>query len=248
MKLIVNPQIERDLYLLVLDDDPLVGHLLETILEIRTIRFGTVKSLEEHIEATNSRAPIAAFIDIHLSTGPTGLETIPNLRRRWPFIPIIVITADANTDLLPDALASGADDFIRKPIEPKELTARLQARLKEQARQAVKGVQQLSDVTLDSTHGIVHGTGGDFYLSKADMDMLLVLSEAKGTVVSRQTLKRKGWGNLRVTDKALDRRIHLIRKVLHEASKLARIRAVYGEGFRLQVSGDEESKHISAIR
>ncbi len=229
-------------YTICLEDDPLIHFLIESSSGMPSVHFHTIAQFMNKIDSLN---PTAIFIDIHLADGPSGLEIIPELRRRWAFIPIIVITADSSDDLLADALALGADDFIRKPIKPRELMARLQTRLKEHARHSATAFRTIADIKINTIHNVISGNGAERYLSKSDMALLVNLIDAKGTLVTRSAMKRLGWGNLNVTEKALDRRIHLIRSAVYEVSQELRIRSVYGEGFKLQSVFELNSEKVN---
>ncbi len=217
-------------YTVTLDDDPVVQCLIESACGIPTIRFGSVKELAAKVQELS---PDAVFVDIHLNDECSGLDAIPLIKNHWRFVPVIVMTADSSDERLGEALASGADDFIRKPINPMEILARVQARMKEQAKRLAVAQRQIGDIKVDNVHNILGGQKRERHLSKADLQLFLALADAHGTIVPRDALKRMGWGTIKITDKALDRKIHLIRDALNDVSQNLHIEAVYGKGFRL---------------
>lgn len=217
-------------YTVTLDDDPIVQFIIESACGIPTVYFGSVEELRSKM---GELSPDAVFVDIHLKDGSSGLEAIPLIKSHWRFVPILVMTADSSEDCLGEALASGADDFIRKPLNSREILARVQARMLEQAKRLEAAQRQIGDVNVDCVHNIIGGQKKQRHLSKADLQLFLALADAHGTIVARDSLKRMGWGTINITDKALDRKIHIIRDALQDVSKNLRIDAVYGKGFRL---------------
>lgn len=218
-------------YILTLEDDELINYMIETSSGLKSRHFDSIRRLLGQLEELH---PVAVFVDIHLTSGECGIDAIPILRSRWPFTPIIVVTADPTDDLLADALASGADDFIRKPISSKELLARLQARLKSYSRQASSALTKVGDLKIDRLHQSIEGpTQKRVQLTASDLRILQTLADAQGTLISRNSLKRSGWAGSQVSDKALDRRVHILRRALAEVQTALQIKASYGEGFRL---------------
>ncbi len=227
-------------YFVTLDDDPLVHRLLESSIGKKSLFFTNTKDL---LVKANEIEPIAVFVDIHLGIDDNGLDILPKLRQNWPFCPIIVITEDKDDDCIGQALASGADDFIRKPITPKEVVARLQARLDELAKREAKELLQISDITIDTSHRMISNDNGkQRYLSPTEMNLLTCLLNAHGTVVKRDVIKRKCWGQIYVSDNALNRKLHEVRRILKELSSSVVIRTIYGTGFILDV---KDAKDVS---
>ena len=220
-------------YVIVLDDDPMIERVISSATGKSTRSFSSIRSLEQQVESLN---PIALFVDIHLGVQENGLDVLPVLRSKWPFAPIIVITGDTNDNSVGDALAAGADDFLYKPINTKELLARLQTRLGELAKREAQEILRFGDITVDKIHRmIVNEEGQHRFLSPTEMGLLTCLLDAHGTVVKRESLKRKCWGQVYVIDNALNRKLHEVRRSLKEISHQLRIRTIYGTGFAVEV-------------
>ncbi len=222
-------------YTVTLDDDPMVPRMIQKALGLKTVAF---TSAEKLLAAVDSYQPVAAFIDIHLGTEPNGLGILPVLRERWPFCPILVVTADPTDEAVTDALARGADDFLRKPIRPKELNARLQTRLVDQAQKQAKNVVTLADVAVDQAYRTLRGPTGERYLSPTETNLLLALIQAHGTTVPRSTLKTRCWDQIAVSNNALDRKIYELRRALGEVGSRLEIGTAYGVGFSLSIGAE----------
>lgn len=223
-------------YTITLDDDPIVHRMIQKALGMKSIAF---TSAEKLLSSAERYHPVAAFIDIHLDTA-SGLDIIPTLRAKWAFCPIIVVTSDPSDEAVTEALACGADDFVRKPIRPKELTARLHTRLLDQAQKEAKNTIHVGDVNLDRAHRYLKGPKGDRYLSSTELNLFLSLVQARGTIVPRKTLKLRCWGEIAVSDNALDRKIYEVRRALQEVGSRIGISTAYGVGFALEGGATED--------
>lgn len=219
--------------IIVLDDDPMVEVLIGAATGKHTLNFSDMHKLMDQLP---SLRPFAFFVDIYLGVRENGLDILPQLKQLWPRCPVIVMTADRNDNLIGQALAAGADDFIRKPLNPKELLARMQARLGELAKSARQEVLRVGDLTLDTAHRVLANADQvQRFLSPTEMNLLACLYSAQGTVVRRDVMKRKCWGQAHVSDNALNRKLHEVRKVLQDISAQVNIKTVYGIGAVLEI-------------
>jgi len=232
-------------YVVTLDDDPMVPKLIERTLGMKSITFTSARKL---VNQAGQYSPVAAFIDINLGESESGLDTVPQLRNKWPFCPIIVITVDPSDDAVSNALTAGADDFIHKPIRPKELIARVQVRLNDVAEKESKSTIQVGDLIIDLSHRVLRGKVSERYLSQTEINLLNTLVNAKGSIVSRSTLKRRGWGQVAVSDNALDRKMYEVRQAIKEVSENVGIRTCYGIGFVLETETSVDSSRGFADR
>jgi two-component system, OmpR family, response regulator MtrA len=217
-----------------LDDDPMIHRIIEKTTGFPSLSFASTKKL---IGRAKSMRPIAAFIDVHLDDEQLGIDIIPELRQCWPHVPIIVITGDGEEDIVSAALSAGADDFIQKPIRPRELMARMQARMKEKDRLERKSTQAFGDLILDELHNSMSNDKGETrFLSPTELNLLTCLLDAKGSVVTRADLKRRCWGKVAVSDNAVDRKLHEVRVAIKELSGVVSIKTKYGTGYQLVIA------------
>lgn len=219
-------------YVITLDDDPMVSKIIEKALSLRSVSFPTITDFNQRIPNTE---PLAIFVDIHLANDQSGLDIVPQLRTRWPYSPIIVITGDPADECLVDAFRKGADDFLLKPIKPREVHARFQTRLTHLQDRASKSALGAGDVTLDTAHRVVTGPNGRQFLAPVETLLLAQLIKAKGTVVPKEILKREAWGPVRVSDNAFYRKLFELRRALEGVSSNVKIQSVYGAGLSLDV-------------
>lgn len=217
-------------YLITLDDDPMISKLVEKLTGMTSLPFTSGEKLLARAESYN---PVAAIIDVHLNIHERGIDVLPQLREMWPFIPLIVATTDGNSKLIGEALAAGANDFIRKPLDRDELNGRLQARISEMRQKVEQNLLTIGNVLFNYKMRYLEGEGQKIYVSPMESELLHSLVEAKGMVVSREVLKRKLWGDLSISDNALDRRISELRKSMKGVGAQFQICSIYGTGVTL---------------
>ncbi|MCX6128928.1 MAG: response regulator [Proteobacteria bacterium] len=229
-----------DTYTITLDDDAMVYQIIERSTKIRTLG---MKDPEELIARLDTLHPIAVFIDIHLGHSRTGLDILPNLRAAWPFCPIMVITGTPAETTIVKALNSGADDFIRKPLIPDEVDARFKLRMADAAQKAAKEVVEFGDITIDSAHRTIEGPLGKRFASPIEVNLLACLANTEGAIVEKDALKMRCWGQIKVTDNALHRKLHAVRQLLRDVSESVAIETKYGVGFYLKYLG-QDHQHL----
>jgi two-component system, OmpR family, response regulator len=219
-------------YAITLDDDVMVSKIIEKITGINSIQYKSAKTLLQ--KAETHRNPTAVFIDIHLDDNESGLDIIPELREIWPFTPLIVVTGDMKDDMIGHALAAGADDFVRKPINAVELRARLKARVAQMTERASRDQIAVADMTYDRNFRTMVGGGKIRHLSQTESRLWECLLEARGMVIPRSEVKRKVWGSIKVSDNALDKKLFDLRAHVKETSHRVHLKSVYGSGICLE--------------
>ncbi len=225
-----------DAYTVTLDDDQLVHQIIERSTKIRTVGIRTSEELMARLEELH---PIAVFVDIDFAGNKSGLDIIPNIRQAWPFCPIMVVTDTPTEITIVRALNSGADDFIRKPLIPDEVNARFKLRINDAAQKAAKEVVVFGDITIDSAHRTVEGPLGKRFASPIEVNLLACLANTEGSIVEKDGLKMRCWGQIKVTDNALHRKLHAVRQLLRDVSSAVVIETKYGVGFYLKDLGEE---------
>src|SRR5690606_28486495 len=185
---------------------PAVGTRILTVEDDERIRTSVRLALEDEgwsiEEATNGEEAIAAFtaqpadvvlIDIMLP-GMDGFEVCRQIRRQSD-VPIVMVTARADTHDIVAGLEAGADDYLTKPFAPKELSARIRALLR-RARTHDPATSHLTfgDLEIVPEEGAVLRNGEEVHLTKTEFRLLVELASSPGRVFSREVLLERVWG------------------------------------------------------
>ena len=227
------------LYCVAVDDDPVVCSLIEEILGLKTFAFSTGSGL---LKNKDDLSPAGVFVDIHLASNECGLDVIPEIRHYWPSIPIIVMTGDENDNLIWQALVAGANDFVLKPLRPGEVVARLNARRQELANLKPTSVLEFGDLSFDMRYRVLAGRNGQVFPPPKESEIVAFMLKQHGTVVPKDVLKRRVWGSITVSDGALDRKIHEVRKLIKQVSSTVELKTRYGQGIVLRLANHEDGQ------
>jgi DNA-binding response OmpR family regulator len=221
------------MHLLVVEDDPRLGRLLVRMLSDERHLVELTASGEEALEIAEAGSGIDAMIlDIGLPDLP-GTDVARRLRARGSQLPILMLTArDAVEDRV-RGLDAGADDYVVKPFAFAELSARLRALDRRQARQTRNGVVlESGPIALDEVRRVVTVSGRAVELSPREFSLLECLLRHAGQVLSRDQLLDYAWpyGDI-LTHNTVDTYVHYLRDKLGTAAN--RITTVRGVGYRM---------------
>lgn len=218
---------------LVIDDEEKILSLVSSYLEKEGYQIHTAQDGISGLEKARKLHPEIIVLDIMLP-GMDGLEVLTQLRRESNVYVILLTAKTEETDKIV-GLSVGADDYVTKPFSPRELTARVKAALR---RLKVKGQDADKDILAFQTIRIHPGSRKvwvkeeEVELTAMEFDLLGVLAEHQGLVLSREQLLEKVWGHdyfgeLRVVD------VHVghIRQKLGDERYIATVRGV---GYRFE--------------
>ncbi len=144
------------------------------------------------IEQASNFRPDLAILDVHLGNGPDGYQVAAALRE-IDDVPFIFLTA---SDTLAARLAgfrAGADDYLVKPFSMDELLARVQALLRRSGRLS-SSARQVADLVIDERARVVTRGGEQLPLTRTEFDLLWVLAQRPGQVLSKNQLLSAVWG------------------------------------------------------
>lgn len=229
------------LRLLVVEDDDSIRTALRWALEDEGYDVAEAVSGEEAVRAVAVAAPDLMVVDLMLGS-MDGYAVIREVRRDHD-LPIIVVSARADTHDIVAALEAGADDYVTKPFEVKEITARLRALRRRagsgSAERAPEEVVLDSDaaapLVLNEARGTVHRGETQVPLTLTEFRLLCELAASPGRVFSRQALLERVWehgffGDERIVDVHVRR---LRTKVEIDPSAPRLVITVRGLGYRL---------------
>jgi DNA-binding response OmpR family regulator len=223
-------------------------HTLLFIEDDDQIRLALTMALEDEgykvREAADGAAGLAEFaehdtdlvlLDLRLPD-MSGFDVCRALRAR-SIVPIIIITAQTDTHDLVAGLEAGADDYITKPVVPKELAARIRALLRRVQLQETTAPRSTAfgDVELRREQGIVLKNGREVSLTKTEYRLLCEFADHAGAVLSRDQLLERVWGYEYLGDSRLvDAHVRRLRvKIEDQPDDPRLIVTVRGLGYRL---------------
>jgi DNA-binding response OmpR family regulator len=193
------------------------------------------ESGESAVELFGSHPADVVLIDLMLP-GMDGFELCRSIRRSSD-VPIVMVTARADTHDVVAGLEAGADDYVTKPFQPKELSARIRALLR-RARPAEPGRAHLrfGDLEVVPDEGVVRRDGDEVHLTKTEFRLLCELASAPGRVFSREQLLERVWGYDYFGDgRLVDVHVRRLRtKVEVDAANPRHVVTVRGLGYKLQ--------------
>ena len=195
-------------------------------------------------EIPSEKNPHLILIQLHDSYRRPLYESVSHLKEKWPTCPILIHTTDTQNPHLLLSLASGADDFITETCEPDEFLARVSAAADRLHRKISKQIVEYGDIVIDSRQKLVIGPKGKVLASPIELNLLNYLAAGEGEFVKKEALKIHCWGQIKVTDNALHRKLHAARQLLKEVSDIVQIRTKYGVGFTLS---DHQHQSISRL-
>jgi DNA-binding response OmpR family regulator len=167
----------------------------------------------------------------------SGFDVCRSLRAKST-VPIIMITAQTDTHDMVAGLEAGADDYVTKPVIPKELAARIRALLRRvhlQGASAASDVSSFGDIELRRTQGIVLKSGVEVALTKTEFRLMCEFADHAGAVLSRDQLLERVWGYEYLGDSRLvDAHVRRLRvKIEDQPDDPRLIVTVRGIGYRL---------------
>jgi two-component system response regulator MtrA len=186
--------------ILVVDDDPAVAEMTGIVL--RGDGFDPVfcDHGDNALQVFRDENPDVVLLDLMLP-GKSGIDICREIRAESG-VPIIMLTAKSDTVDVVLGLESGADDYIPKPFKPRELIARVRARLRRNDN-AVPAVVRIADLEIDVTGHRVTRNGDVIQLTPLEFDVLVTLARTPGQVFSREVLLEDVWGYRHAADTRL---------------------------------------------
>jgi DNA-binding response OmpR family regulator len=175
------------------------------------------------------------LLDVMLP-GLDGFEVCRELRRRNVSTPIILLTAKAHEAEKVLGLELGADDYVTKPFSPRELRARIKARLRQPAASPPDSVR-FGDFVLNLTRGELSLAGAVIDLTPTEYRLLKAFAASAGRVLSRQQLIDAAWDTgTFITDRVVDTHVwSLRRKIEDNPSEPRFLHGVRGLGYRFDL-------------
>ena len=168
------------------EDDPSVRKAVQRVLELEGYTVTAVNDGQAALDTILVKTPDAAVLDVMMPF-LDGLSVCKELRHRGNRTPILLLTARHEVGDRVAGLDAGADDYLVKPFAVDELLARVRALLRRHApSSSTAAVLKLQDLTLDANRREVHRGTRQIDLTKTEFDLLQILLEQSGIVLTRE--------------------------------------------------------------
>ncbi|ANY07593.1 MtrAB system response regulator MtrA [Pseudonocardia sp. HH130630-07] len=216
---------------LVVDDDPALAEMLTIVLRGEGFETAVVSDGTRALPAVRDTQPDVVLLDLMLP-GMNGIDVCRAIRAESG-VPIVMLTAKSDTVDIVLGLESGADDYVVKPFKPKELVARIRARVR---RNDAEPAEQLSigEIDIDVPAHQVTRAGQPVALTPLEFDLLVALARKPRQVFTREVLLEQVWGYRHAADTRLVN-VHVQRlrsKVERDPERPEVVLTVRGVGYK----------------
>ena len=219
--------------ILLIEDDAALLTVLVPLLEQAGFGCDQAANGPDGLELLQQNSYDAVVLD-RMLPGLDGIQLLKRARSAGCSTPVLILTALGRVEDRVDGLEAGADDYLIKPFDNRELIARLRALCRRPADRLESSLLSLGDLTLDRAALCLTGPQGQVHLSKNEAALLEALIRRKGKLASRDALFHAIWGAEDFVEEGnLDSYIHFARRRLSAVGSRAVIRTVRGMGYLL---------------
>ena len=182
------------------DDDPALAEMLTIVLRGEGFDTAVVADGSRALPALRELKPDLVLLDLMLP-GMNGIDVCKAIRAESG-VPIVMLTAKSDTVDIVLGLESGADDYVVKPFKPKELVARMRARLRRTDEPPAESLA-IADVAIDVPGHSVTRAGVPIPLTPLEFDLLVALARKPRQAFTREVLLEQVWGYQHAADTRL---------------------------------------------
>ncbi|HEY4850895.1 MAG TPA: response regulator transcription factor [Streptosporangiaceae bacterium] len=219
--------------LLLVEDDASIGEIASIGLKAGGYRVATAVDGREALARLRAESFDAVILDVMLPS-LDGFEVCREVRK-FSRVPIVMLTARTDTIDVVVGLESGADDYVTKPFEMAELTARVRAVLRRASAPAGQAAISVGDVEIDPAAFTARKGGVELALTATEFRLLLEMASRPGQVFTRELLLQRVWDyNYLAESHLVDVAIQRLRaKVEDDPSRPRLVKTVRGVGYRV---------------
>lgn len=220
---------------LLVEDDKEIASQIAASLEKERLEVNVVHDGEEGLEEALSRSYGIVVLDVMLPK-MDGWEICDGIRRAGITAPILMLTARDSVEDRVRGLEGGADDYLPKPFDARELTARVRALLRRDAIHRT-GRIEIEDLIIDTHAQTVERDGIPIKLTPREYSLLVALARNEGRILTREVILEDVWNNEESLDNTVNFHITSLRRKVDLASDRKLIHTVHGFGYTLRRSG-----------
>jgi DNA-binding response OmpR family regulator len=227
--------------ILIIEDDPQSRQMVRLAAEAQSYTLIEAATGDEGLELARASDPDLILLDINMP-GMSGLDVCRKLRAEGSLVPIIMLTAKSDTIDKVVGLEVGADDYVTKPFEMRELLARIGAHLRRSDADAAgeatsKSRREFPGLVIDISRRQVWRDEVEVILTVTEFNVLSLLTSRPGQVFSRSELLRDVWGyDVDIETRTVDAHVYRLRKKIEaDSEKPTYVHSVPGIGYRFSV-------------
>ena len=225
--------------ILLVEDDPGIGRGLSISLEAEGFQVTWAKDLYSASEKFSEDHRLV-ILDLNLPDG-NGLSFLRKMRKEHSSVPVIILTAQSDEDSVVEGLISGANDYVKKPFNHRELLARIRVGLRETQKLDPELKYGSLQVYLDVRKITSHDR--EIELNRREFDLLHYMITRAEAVMTREALLQRFDKDGEVFDRTIDSHVSHIRSRLKKANvDDVQITSIYGVGYRLELKQPARSK------
>jgi len=220
--------------ILIVEDDDRIREATRILLEDEGHVVAEAATGEDGLALVESGRVDCVLLDL-LLPGRDGFDICRSIRAASP-VPVIMLTARTDTYDVVAGLEAGADDYVTKPFEPKELTARIRAQVRRnRILQPESAPLVIRDLSVNLTDGTVHRGEDELPLTRTEFQLLATMAAHPGRIFSREMLLTEVWGYDDLPDsKVVDMHVHRLRlKLEPDPTRPQYVMTVRGRGYRV---------------
>ncbi len=178
--------------ILIVDDEVQIRKLLNISLTARDFKVLEANNGREAISFSGTLKPDAIILDLGLPD-LSGLDVLKEIRT-YSDVPIIILSVQDDSDVVVHALDIGADDYITKPFEPKELAARLKVCLRRSLKKEAIEVTEVNGIRIDLVSRLVFKDGQEVKLTSTEYDLLKLFIKNPNKIITNRQILKEVWG------------------------------------------------------
>lgn len=219
--------------ILIIEDNPDTRRFLEIMLG-KEFEIIMAENAVIGVDHARNKAPDLILLDVMLPM-LSGYDACALLRKdeKTRRIPVIFLSAKNTVSDITQGLGHGADDYIAKPFDYKELVARIRARLRKDADAAAQPLQ-IGDLKIEPGTRTVSFAGKAAKLTLTEFDILRCLAARAGDVVSREQILQEVWqeDSKKANDRTIDVHVRALRRKIPAMTKF--LISIYGVGYKYE--------------
>ena len=220
--------------ILIVEDEKDLAMVLSELLSMEGYYTDTAFDGEEGLDNALSGIYDLIILDVMLPK-MDGFQVLSEIRKNSLNVPVLMLTARSQIEDKVTGLDNGADDYLTKPFDTKELLARIRALSRRREKTFVDDSDRFADVTLDKTTHEIMKDGQKVKLTKKEYDILDILISNYGKVVTKETFVTKIWGyDTDVEYNSIEVYISFLRKKLSAVNSEICISTVRSMGYTIK--------------